>query len=112
MRRRATTLLTDALSSGERIATWTHALSWEHNARDRQIQAADEREFEILGEALNRLSRHFPAVAAEIPELRSVVGFRNMLSHGYDAVDQRVVWSLAKRELASLMNRLRNISLP
>ncbi len=48
-------------------------------------------------------------VAAQVPELREVIDFRNLLSHGYDAVDLRVVWSLARHELPALLTTLRRI---
>lgn len=95
MQRDARTMLVDAIASGERIVDWTRMLSREAFFADRLRQAAIEREFEIIGEALTRLRREFPEVAAKVPELREVVDFRNLLSHGYDAVDLRVVWSLA-----------------
>jgi uncharacterized protein with HEPN domain len=57
--------------------------------------------------ALIRLRREFPAVAARVPELREVVDFRNLISHGHDAVDHRVVWSLARLALPTLLAALR-----
>jgi uncharacterized protein with HEPN domain len=109
MQRDARTMLVDAIASGERIVDWTRMLSREAFFADRLRQAAIEREFEIIGEALTRLRREFPEVAAKVPELREVVDFRNLLSHGYDAVDLRVVWSLAQHELPVLLTALRRI---
>ena len=110
MPRDARTILLDALVSGERIETWTRTMTLEAFLSDRRTQAAVEREFEIVGEALTRLRREFPGVAGRIPELREVVDFRNLLSHGYDAVDHRVVWSLARHELPPLLAALRRIT--
>ena len=76
---------------------------------DRRTQAAVEREFEIIGEAMTRLRREFPEVAAQVPELREVIDFRNLLSHGYDSIDLRVVWSLAQHELPAFVSALRRI---
>lgn len=109
MQRDARTMLLDAIASGERIEAWTRTISREAFFEDRRTQAAVEREFEIIGEAMSRLRREFPAVAAEIPELREVIDFRNLLSHGYDSVDLRVVWSLARHELPALLSALRGI---
>lgn len=74
---------------------------------DRRTQRAVERSFEIIGEALARLSREFPAVAAQIPEHRRVIDFRNLLAHGYDIVDPRVVFALARSRLPALVQALR-----
>jgi uncharacterized protein with HEPN domain len=109
MQRDARTMLHDAIASGERIELWTCTMSREAFFADRRTQAAVEREFEIIGEAMTRLRREFPEVAAGIPELREVIDFRNLLSHGYDAVDLRVVWSLARHELPVLLSALRKI---
>lgn len=62
---------------------------------DRRTQRATERSFEIIGEALARLARSFPEVAERIPEYRRVIDFRNVLAHGYDVVDPRLVFDLA-----------------
>ena len=50
-----------------------------------------ERKLEIVGEALNRLSREEPELAARIPDIGRIVGFRNVLAHGYDVVDDEIV---------------------
>ncbi len=47
----------------------------------------------MLGEALGRLVKTAPHVANEIDELRRIIDFRNILSHGYDLIDPRIVWA-------------------
>jgi uncharacterized protein with HEPN domain len=110
MRHDARTILLDAIASGERIELWTRTMSRDVYFADRRTQAAVEREFEIIGEALTRLRREFPNVASRITELREVVDFRNLLSHGYESVDQRVVWSLAQHELPALVLELKRLA--
>lgn len=74
---------------------------------DRRTQRAVERSFEIVGEALSRLARDFPSIADRIPEHRRVIDFRNVLAHGYDIVDPRLVYGLAKTRLPALLTALR-----
>ena len=69
---------------------------------DRQFRRAVEREFEIVGEALNRLDHDDPETAERIPELRRIVGFRNRIIHGYDAVDNATVWGIVESHLPVL----------
>ena len=62
-----------------------------------------ERKFEVIGEALNQLSRSDPAIAARIPHLASIVSFRNQLIHGYAKVDHATVWSVIVHSLPPLL---------
>jgi uncharacterized protein with HEPN domain len=70
------------------------------------LRSAVERQFEIVGEALNRLTRDDPNVAARIPDdVSRIVGFRNVLAHGYDIVDDDAVWSAITVDLPTLAER-------
>jgi uncharacterized protein with HEPN domain len=64
----------------------------EDYARDRLLRQAVERNFEIIGEAVGRLARHDPNTASEISEHARIVAFRDVLIHGYDLVDDELVW--------------------
>jgi uncharacterized protein with HEPN domain len=66
------------------------------------LRAAVERHFEILGEALGRLAKVNPNLAARIPDLPRAVAFRNLLIHGYAAVNNRTVWRITQEDLPSL----------
>jgi uncharacterized protein with HEPN domain len=66
------------------------------------VRAAVERQFEIIGEALNRLSKIAPDLARQVPHLREIIGFRNVLIHGYVMIDHGRVWRIAKTALPSL----------
>lgn len=69
---------------------------------NRGLQLIFEREFEILGEALNRLLRDDPALESAITDARRIVGLRNLLAHGYDAIDHRILWSAVTLHLPRL----------
>ncbi len=74
---------------------------------DKKTQRATERSFEIVGEALSRLAREYPELATRVPEHRRVIDFRNVLAHGYDDVDPRLVFGLARTRLPDLLAALR-----
>lgn len=67
------------------------------------VQAGVERKFEIIGEALNQLSKLDATLAARIPELPQIVAFRNQLIHGYATVNARSVWNVAQTSLPTLL---------
>lgn len=66
------------------------------------LRSAVERQLEIIGEALNRLSQAAPEVAAVIPQYRDAIGLRNILIHGYAVIDDDIVRQTVQRELPSL----------
>jgi len=63
------------------------------------LRRAVEREFTIIGEALNRLSRAEPSIARDIHEISRIVAFRNIVIHGYDTIDDPTVWGIIQRRL-------------
>lgn len=69
---------------------------------DRSLQLILEREFEILGEALNRLLRDEPEIESSITQARRIVGLRNLLAHGYDVVDHNIIWSVVQLHIPQL----------
>ncbi len=96
-------LLFDVLESGRSIRDWCGGRTFADYETDRQFRRAVEREFEIVGEALNRLVHSDPAAAAGINQLPRIVGFRNRIIHGYDTVDDATVWGIAEHYLPELL---------
>ena len=64
--------------------------------------AAVERKFEIIGEALGHAAREAPALVNAIPEIPRVIGLRNRLIHGYESVDDQIIWDLVQHKLPDL----------
>jgi uncharacterized protein with HEPN domain len=58
-------LLFDVLDSGRAIRQWCAGRSYNEYISDRQFRRAVEREFEIIGEALNRLSEEDAGIAGQ-----------------------------------------------
>jgi uncharacterized protein with HEPN domain len=73
---------------------------------DDMLRAAVERNFEVIGEALNQLQKAAPEVAARVPELGRTVAFRNLLIHGYAVVDDGIVWRTVQEDLPRLRDGL------
>lgn len=81
MQRDARAYLTDGHTAAGQILAFIQGKSLDDYRDDVLLRSAVERQFEILGEALNQLSRVDPGLAARVPNLRRVVDFRNVLAH-------------------------------
>ena len=57
----------------------------------------------MIGEALGRLAVADREVAARIAHLPRIVGFRNRIIHGYDAIDDATVWGVISSHLPALV---------
>jgi uncharacterized protein with HEPN domain len=90
----------DAASAIQGFVAGMDAAAYEANA---MAQAAVERKFEIIGEALNQLSKSDATLAARIPELAQIVAFRNQLIHGYATVSVGTVWNVLQNALPPLL---------
>jgi uncharacterized protein with HEPN domain len=92
----------DERQATTRIREFVGGKTWDDYEADALLRSAVERQFEIIGEALNKLSQSEPAVSSKITDHRRIVAFRNILIHGYAAIDDRVVWDVVQRDLPVL----------
>jgi uncharacterized protein with HEPN domain len=104
MQRDPRAFLWDVRESALAIQTFTFGMDAGQYIQDALVQAAVERKFEIIGEALNQLAKTAPVLAARIPELPQIVAFRNQLIHGYATVSVSTVWSVIQISLQPLLN--------
>ena len=72
-------------------------------------KGAVERDFEIIGEALNRIKNTDYEVLEKISEHHRIIGFRNILIHGYDIVDESIVWQAVTKHLPILLGEVREL---
>ena len=95
--------LHDMLKAARLVLKFTAEKSQQDYLHDEFLRAAVERELEILGEALNRLTKAAPDIADQISERRAIIQFRNVLAHGYDIVDDALVWGIIEIKLPILI---------
>jgi uncharacterized protein with HEPN domain len=101
--------LLDTLIACQAIHQFTAGLDLPAYEESLLIRSAVERQFEIVGEALNRASELDADLAKAIPELRRIIGLRNRLIHGYDAVDDEIVWDVVQTKLPILESQIHNV---
>jgi uncharacterized protein with HEPN domain len=98
MPRSALAYLSDVVAACDAIALTLQGVDLTRYEAERTLRSAVEREFTIIGEAVNRLSRLEPGLTARISHARMIVGFRNQLVHDYMAIIDATVWAIAKNE--------------
>lgn len=92
----------DAVEACRRIAEFVEGKSRADFEASALLRSAVERQLEIIGEALNKASVAWPQLAFDVPEIPRIVGLRNRLIHGYDVVDDELVWDVVVSKVAPL----------
>jgi uncharacterized protein with HEPN domain len=69
---------------------------------DPMLRSAVERQFEIIGEALNQALRLNPGLASRISDTNRIIAFRNRLIHAYASIADDVVWGVLETNLPTL----------
>ncbi len=87
---------------------YTEGHSREQFGTDRKLQLTIERLIELIGEASSRLPEDFRARHQEVPWAK-IIGMRNRINHGYDALDYDILWSVVEHELESLAHQVEAI---
>lgn len=103
MQRDPRAFLWDVREAARSIQSFASGMDSNTYVANEMAQAAVERKFEIIGEALNQLSRLDPVLAARIPGLPQIVAFRNLLIHGYATVNVGTVWNVMQDALPPLV---------
>ncbi|MFP4393663.1 MAG: DUF86 domain-containing protein [Anaerolineales bacterium] len=91
------------------ITEFTADKEFEDYATDVMLRSAVERQFEIVGEALNRLKQVDMQLLSRISDYHRIIGFRNVLAHGYDVVSDEIVWDIIQNRLPLLRQEIDEI---
>ncbi len=84
--------LHDIVQACEDIEAFTYGMDYGSYAASSLVRAAVERKFPVIGEALVRMRREFPDMVQLFSDHEKIIGFRNILAHGYDMIDDATVW--------------------
>ncbi len=98
----------DILESGTAIQSYVQSLTCDTFVQDRMRYSAVIREFEIIGEAVGKLSEELKGRYPEIP-WQDVKDFRNLLTHEYFGVDLEIVWNTIRDDLPMLLDAVQKI---
>ena len=101
-------LISDMIESGQKILEYTAGLTFEQFVSDSKTVDAVIRNFEIIGEAANRLPEEFKDNHPDI-EWHRIRGFRNRIVHDYSGIDYHIVWQIKENFLPETIEKLSKI---
>jgi uncharacterized protein with HEPN domain len=84
------------------LSSFISGKTFDNYVADVLLRSGVERQLIIVGEALNRLMKIEPAMASSVTDARQIIAFRNILVHGYDVVQNNVVWEILENDLSAL----------
>lgn len=109
MQRRPDVYLDLAINALRKLPRFLQGCSLEAYLADEYCQSAVERQLEIAGDALGQIRKFDPDLFERIPDGDLIVGFRNVLAHGYAILDHRIVHEAADTKAPELLITLERL---
>lgn len=107
-KRNAHLLIGDMVESAQKILSYTEGLTFDQFLSDAKTLDAVIRNFEIIGEAANRLPEEFKDDHPHI-EWHRIRGFRNRIVHDYSGIDYAIVWQIKETFLPKTLQQLKEL---
>ncbi|MDE6309500.1 MAG: DUF86 domain-containing protein [Muribaculaceae bacterium] len=106
---RLSAYLYDVLRSCQEIEEETdmRGRSFDVFCHDRVYRRFVERNFEIIGEAMNRVLKLKPDI--QISSARKIVNTRNLVIHSYDSLDKEILWSIVLKHIPILVHEIKTL---
>ncbi len=98
--------LFDALTAVRLARQFSTHVSFAEYEANALVRSAVERQLEILGEACQRMAQIDPDIRVRLPEIAFAIGLRNRIIHGYDRIENAVVYDTLTQDLPLLAERL------
>lgn len=99
--------LYDILESVNSIEDFIAEINFLQYQQNKMVRRAVEREFEIIGEAMNELLKIDKNL--KITSAKRIIGMRNRVIHGYDKIDNGVIWGTIKKHLPLLKTQVKEL---
>jgi uncharacterized protein with HEPN domain len=109
MQQRELDSLHDVLNACLAIQDFTRGATLQQYAVDLLLRSAVERQFMIVGEAFVRLRDMDDEWMDRVADARRIIGFRNVLVHGYDIISDDRVWDAVQTNIPQLIKDVKRI---
>ena len=93
--------LRDILDSIEAIKQFTEGYTYQEFQNDRKTFSATLREFQVIGEAIGKLSADTKKRYSTVL-WQDIKDFRNKLIHEYFGIDAEIVWNTIEQDIPQL----------
>ena len=103
-------LIYDIAACINRIEEYVKGMTQDEFMIDMRTKQAVERNFEIIGEAVNRIKNIDEMIVTMIRDHQKIIGFRNQIIHGYDMIADPITWDIIVNKLPMLKQDLEKIS--
>jgi uncharacterized protein with HEPN domain len=97
--------LLDMLQRAQWIQEFIHDIDQDTFLKDVMRREAVIRQFEVIGEAVRRVSDEYRALHPEIP-WQEITGMRSKLIHEYDRINLYLVWDTAINGIPTLIEQI------
>lgn len=101
-------LIDDIIECAIKIIDYTSTQTFDEFINDQRTVDAVIRNFEVIGEAANRLPDDFKEINEKI-DWHKIRGFRNRIIHDYMGIDFVLVWEIRNDYLPILIAELEKI---
>lgn len=98
--------LADIQAAYLHIQEFTQGQTVEDYREDVKTQAAVERQFEIIGEAVSQMIQAVPEMERALSDASKIIAFRDYLLHGYASVSYKLVWGFLEGSLPRLIREV------
>lgn len=101
-------LLQDIIESLSNILKYTSEVSFDEFMNDQKTKDAVVRNFEIIGEAANKLPKDFLNKNRQV-NWADIIGFRNILVHDYFGIDYEILWKIKSDSIPELESEIKSL---
>lgn len=84
---------------------YTEEKTFKKFSESKLLRHAIERNFEIIGEATNRIKKVNSEI--NITNNKQIINLRNLIIHSYDNINHELLWAIVINDLPKLKRKLR-----